>query len=771
MNTRISRSLAVLAVLSIAMVISPAVVSYPTGISGVKDSGCNCHGAVVSPDVAGSISGLPDQYNYSEEYEIVVSFTGGPANAANSNQGGFNLWVSDGELVPSDATVQAYGVNEVSHTEAGNDQTSWTLTWTAPSSDKNVEFVLHVNSVNGNADGNNGGSSGDMWNRLSAKVSPPILVLESADPFVVLSTLILVSAILLAITLTYVFYRTNPESFTWDNFAPWIAEWLTTTDHKKIGTLYFVAGMFFLGVGGIMAMMIRIQLSVPGNDFLTQDQYNQFFTLHGTTMIFLAAMPLINGFANWMVPLQIGAPDLALPRINAMSFWLQPVAALLIFTGVFSGSGADTGWTGYAPYVVSETAHMGTTMWVAGQIMLVASSTLTGINFLTTIAVMRAPGMGWLQMPLFTWSILIANLMLFLSIPAFGIGLIQVYLDRVIGTAFYDVSAGGDPLLWSHLFWYFGHPEVYVVIVPAFGVISEVIATSARRSIFGYRSMVYAMAGIGVVSFIVYGHHMFTSGMSPTLRFVTMLTTMLVAVPTGIKIFNWLKTMHGGSLVYRTHTLWTLGFLVTFTLGGISGMFFPSIAMDLHLHESYFVVAHFHYVLVGGTVFGFYAAIYYWWPKMTGRMMDERLGVIHFLTGFISYNALFWPMHRLGVWGMARRHHTYFVSTEEAMGALPIEAAGWNMFVSVSAFLFFFSNFFLIANMIKTVIRGEKAPADPWGGWSFEWMTASPPPTPSFDPHNLPELKDANEHIANEPGTLGKLFNRLMMSEDEEVAH
>ena len=771
MNTRIGRSLVVLAVLSIAMVISPAVVSYPTGISGVKDSGCNCHGAVVSPDVAGSISGLPDQYNYSEEYEIVVSFSGGPANAANSNQGGFNLWVSDGELVPSDATVQAYGVNEVSHTEAGNDQTSWTLTWTAPSSDKNVEFVLHVNSVNGNADGNNGGSSGDMWNRLSAKVSPPILVLESADPFVVLSTLILVSAILLAITLAYVFYRTNPESFTWDNFAPWIAEWLTTTDHKKIGTLYFVAGMFFLGVGGIMAMMIRIQLSVPGNDFLTQDQYNQFFTLHGTTMIFLAAMPLINGFANWMVPLQIGAPDLALPRINAMSFWLQPVAALLIFTGVFSGSGADTGWTGYAPYVVSETAHMGTTMWVAGQIMLVASSTLTGINFLTTIAVMRAPGMGWLQMPLFTWSILIANLMLFLSIPAFGIGLIQVYLDRVIGTAFYDVSAGGDPLLWSHLFWYFGHPEVYVVIVPAFGVISEVIATSARRSIFGYRSMVYAMAGIGVVSFIVYGHHMFTSGMSPTLRFVTMLTTMLVAVPTGIKIFNWLKTMHGGSLVYRTHTLWTLGFLVTFTLGGISGMFFPSIAMDLHLHESYFVVAHFHYVLVGGTVFGFYAAIYYWWPKMTGRMMDERLGVIHFLTGFISYNALFWPMHRLGVWGMARRHHTYFVSTEEAMGALPIEAAGWNMFVSVSAFLFFFSNFFLIANMIKTVIRGEKAPADPWGGWSFEWMTASPPPTPSFDPHNLPELKDANEHIANEPGTLGKLFNRLMMSEDEEVAH
>ena len=280
--------------------------------------------------------------------------------------------------------------------------------------------------------------------------------------------------------------------------------------------------------------------------------------------------------------------------------------------------------------------------------------------------------------------------MLFLSIPAFGIGLIQVYLDRVIGTAFYDVSAGGDPLLWSHLFWYFGHPEVYVVIVPAFGVISEVIATSARRSIFGYRSMVYAMAGIGVVSFIVYGHHMFTSGMSPTLRFVTMLTTMLVAVPTGIKIFNWLKTMHGGSLVYRTHTLWTLGFLVTFTLGGISGMFFPSIAMDLHLHESYFVVAHFHRVLVGGTA-RFPFAIYHWFPKMSCRMWmrnwSSPLGWLHL------YNALFWPMHRLGVWLSCT--YTYFVTTEEVRGAT-IEARGGTCSYPYQH-LFLLSNLIMVA--------------------------------------------------------------------------
>ena len=767
----LSRRLVVVAILAMAMVILPSVTSLPTGVDyGLVQDGCNCHSAAASDSVTASIDGVPESYNKSETYTLTVSFTGGPGTEGNENVGGFNLWTSAGTLTSLDSSTQLNSPQDATHAEEGNNQRSWTLEWTAPdNNESNIEFTLHTNSVNGDGSA----SSADMWNRAEATAfgfGPEPL--ENADPFKVLATLIVVSVVLLSIVVLYVFYRNNPDGFEWARFAPWITEWLTSTDHKKIGTLYFVQGLFFLGVGGIMAMMIRVQLSSPGNDFISQDYYNQFFTLHGTTMIFLAAMPLIAGFANWIVPLQIGAPDLAFPRLNALSFWLQPVSALLIFTGVFSGAGADTGWTGYAPYVVTETAHAGVSMWAAGQIMLVASSTLTGINFLTTIAVMRAPGMGWFQMPLFTWSILVANLMLFLSIPAFGVGLIQVLLDRTIGTAFYDVAAGGDPLLWSHLFWYFGHPEVYVVIVPAFGVISEVIATSARRTIFGYKSMVYAMAGIGLVSFIVYGHHMFTSGMSPTLRFVTMLTTMLVAVPTGIKIFNWLKTMHGGSLVYRTHTLWTLGFLVTFTLGGISGMFFPSMGMDVHLHETYFVVAHFHYVLVGGTVFGFYAAIYYWYPKMTGRMLDEKLGVLHFLTGFISYNAVFWPMHRLGVIGMIRRTHTYYITTDDFQ-ALPEWAADWNMMISVSAFLFFASNLFMVANMIKSLFRGEKAPADPWGGWSFEWMTSSPPPTPSFDPHNIPTLMNANEHVANEPGKLGKWFQRLMVADDaaEEGSH
>jgi cytochrome c oxidase subunit 1 len=588
---------------------------------------------------------------------------------------------------------------------------------------------------------------------------------------------VLMSAILLMVVITlgcivWIFYRRDPDAFAWERFWPWLSDWLTSTDHKRVGTLYFINGLFFLGVGGLFALIFRIQLASPGNDFLTVEEYNQFFTMHGTTMIFLAAMPMIAGLANWIVPLQIGAADLALPRLNALAFWLNPAAAILIFSGVMTGDAADTGWTGYAPYVVSNTAHSGATLWVAGQILLVASSTIAGINFMTTFATMRAPGMGWMQMPLFSWSIFISVLMLFISIPAFGIGLVQVLLDRTIGTVFYEVAAGGDPLLWSHLFWYFGHPEVYVVVVPSFGIISDVLSTSARRTIFGYKSMVYAMAGIGILSFIVYGHHMFTSGMDPTLRFVTMLTTMLVAVPTGIKVFNWLQTMHGGSLVYRTHTLWALGFLVTFTLGGISGMYFPSIAMDLHLHETYFVVAHFHYVFVGGTVFGLFAGIYYWFPKATGRMLNEKLGILHFITAFTTFNMIFWPMHRLGIQGMMRRQHTYFLTTD-AYGALPPEAADWNMMITVAAFLFFASNLILVYNMISSGLRGAKAPADPWGGWSLEWTTTSPPPTPSHDPNNLPVLDmSLHEHDEDaEPGFIGRMIERMMIpAETEEVS-
>ncbi len=770
------RAMVIVAVLFAALMFSPEHEARPSGISSV-DSGCSCHSGTPSSQVVASItlangSALPENYEPGATYALLISFSGGPAEdniPERVNTGGFNLVASKGTLTPIDNTTQILA-GELTHTDAGNDQQAWNADWTAPTSGSTV-LRLMVNSVNGD----NSASSDDQWNTVSYTVSgaggeAPTM---QANGLTVLFSGILLTAILFALALTYVFYVRDPESFSWKRFQPWISHWLTSTDHKSVGTLYFVSGLFFLGVGGILAMMIRIQLSSPGNDFLTKDEYNSFFTLHGTVMIFLAAMPLINGFANWIVPLQIGAKDLCFPRLNAMSFWLQPVGAILLLSGMFSGMGADVGWTGYQP-ITSTTDHYGATFWLAGQVLLVASSTLTGINFIVTIATMRAPGMGWMQMPLFTWSILVSVMMLFISIPTFGIGLIEAYLDRTISTTFYNTSAGGDPLLWSHLFWYFGHPEVYVVVVPAFGVISEVIATSARRTIFGYRSMVYALAGIGFVAFIVYGHHMLTSGMSPLLRFVVMLTTMLVAVPTGIKIFNWLKTMHGGSLVYRTHTLWALGFLVTFTLGGISGMFFPAIAMDVHLHETYFVVAHFHYVLVGGTVFGLFAAFYYWYPKITGRMMSERLGILHFLIGFISYNGVFWPMHKLGLLGMTRRHHTYYIRADEysdIIGTLPPEAAQWNQFITVCAFIFFLSNLIMVYNIIASWLNGRKAPADPWGGWSFEWLVSSPPPTPSFD--EIPTLENANPDHA--PGRLTGMLERIMTpdsgDEGEEAGH
>ena len=763
------RVISVLAILLFAVVIAPSAQSVPSGISGVQDTGCNCHGTAPTADVVPSLEGLPDELEAGATYTLNISFTGGPSgtNPSAFALGGFHLWASAGSLASVDNFTKINPDGSATHngidkydSGTGNDQTEWQVEWTAPS-DGGAKFTLHVNSVNGDA---SAGTSDD-WNRLNAEVGPQPV--EQASGLTILASAILLMFVITAGCILWVFYRQFPDSFTWENFWPWFSDYITSTDHKKVGTLYMVNGLFFLGVGGIFALIFRIQLASPGNDFLTQDEYNQFFTMHGTTMIFLAAMPMIAGFANWIVPLQIGAQDLALPRLNALAFWLNPAAALLIFSGIFSGQGADTGWTGYAPYIVSNTAHSGATLWVAGQILLVASSTVSGINFMTTFCTMRAPGMGWMQMPLFSWSMLIATLMLFISIPAFGIGLIQVLLDRTIGTVFYEVAAGGDPLLWSHLFWYFGHPEVYVVVLPAFGVISEVISTSARRTVFGYKSMVFALAGIGIVGFIVYGHHMFTSGMSPVLLFVTMLTTMLVAVPTGIKIFNWLQTMHGGSLVYRTHTLWALGFLVTFTLGGISGMYFPAVAMDLHLHETYFVVAHFHYVFVGGIVFGLYAGIYYWFPKATGRMMNAKVGILHFMTGFISYNLVFWPMHRLGIQGMPRRQHTYFITTDQYF-ALPPEAADWNMMITVAAFLFFASNLLLVYNMISSGLRGQKAPNDPWGGWSMEWLVSSPPPTPSHDPSNLPVLQFAEEHDDGEPGFFGRMIEWMMISEESD---
>ena len=742
----------ILALILMMLVAAPQFEAMPTGIGSAGDGGRSCHGGA-AVDTKVIVTGLPDSFNASETYAFTVTvqndvmelYNDGVIEADgsgwNGHAGGFRILSTGGMVATVDETLGYEKDGGLTHTAAGNAQRTWDFEWVAPADDtKVVEFTIYGNAVNGGA-----GSGGDYWNQADLVI--PGLNADDIGPtaraLVVLLTAIGLSLGMVLLGVMWVFYTRSPETFTIANFWSYLKPWLTTTDHKEVGILYFLYGFIFFLVGGVLALLFRVQLALPENSFLTESEYNSFFTLHGTTMIFLAAMPMIAGFMNYVLPLQIGAKDLAFPRINAMGLWILVFSSPLIYTGIWSGEGADISWVMYPPYssltesnlgpeMAQYGSNAGTTAFISGILMLGASSTLGGVNFITTVFTMRAPGVGWMKMPLFSWSVFVSVFMLYMSLPAFIIGVAFLLFDHTLGTVFF--TSGGDSLLFQHLFWFFGHPEVYVVIIPAFGIVSEVLATSARRSIFGYKSVVIAMAGIGVVGFVVWGHHMLTSGMDPFWRAAFMITTMAVAIPTGAKIFNWLATIWGGSLVMRTHTLWSLGFLVTFTLGGISGMFFPVAGMDMHFHDSYFVVAHFHYVFIGGTVFALFSGVYYWYPKATGRKLDETLGLWHFLIGFSAYNATFWPMHALGIMGMPRRTHSYTVESG---------FAEYNMAVSIFSFIFGLSQLLLVWNIIKSNRSGEPAGNDPWGGWSLEWATTSPPPTPSF--HDIPTQGDMNE--------------------------
>ena len=721
----------------------PTANSVPTGIAdpNMVANGCTCHtDGIMASDVVINLTELPENYNVSQVYTFTLKISGGPEPLEGGNQGGFFIAASYGTLESVDNTTQVpEGQTHLTHNAYGNGQREWSFNWTAPESDSKVAvFTVYGNSVNGNA-GSSNGAGGDYWNKAEFKVAGvnAKIIAEEEEMSMPQKMVYAFTVLLLTLSAVVVGNRmvVNDQSFEdvmkdyWDAAYPW----LTTTDHKYIGTLYIVTGFAFFFIGGILGLLIRLQLFESDNDFLTYEEYNSTFTMHGTTMIFLAAMPIIFGFANYLIPLQLGARDLAFPRLNALSYWLLPTGGIVIYMGYFTGGAGDVGWTGYTPYSSGDTATTpGTDFWVAGQIMLGASSTLTAINFLTTMLRMRAPGMTLMRMPLFSWSIFVTVFLLLLSIPVFTVALLLLMADRTFGTLYFDVDAGGDPILWQHLFWYFGHPEVYIVILPAFGVLSEIISTFSRRPIFGYTSMVYAMATIGVISFIVYGHHMFTTGADPLFRFIVMLTTMLVAVPTGIKIFNWLATMTGGSIVLKTPMVFALGTVITFTIGGITGIILASIPVDVALHDGYFVVAHFHYVLVGGTIFSFIAGVYYWYPKMTGKMMNEKLGLLHFATSFIFFNAAFYPMHNVGIEGMPRRYATYDAEFTEL-----------NEFISITAIIFGLVQLIFVYNVFYSYKNGEDAGDDPWDGWSLEWATSSPPPHNSFV--HIPTLKVAEE--------------------------
>jgi cytochrome c oxidase subunit 1 len=509
----------------------------------------------------------------------------------------------------------------------------------------------------------------------------------------------------------------------------WVMEWLTTVDHKKIGVLYILNSFLFFFAAGILALLVRSELAVPGLQFLDERTYNQAFTMHGTIMIFLFVVPVLSGFANYIVPLQIGAPDMAFPRINALSFWFLPLGGLLIFSGYLFGGAAAEGWTLYTPLSNSTYASgVGTDLWLIGLLLVGTASILGSVNFIATIFKMRAPGMTLFRMPILVWTVLVTATLILLATPVLAAGMIALFIDRNYGGSFFDPNNGGNPVLWQHLFWFFGHPEVYIVILPAMGVVSEILPVFTRRPLFGYRAFIFATIAIGLLSFSVWAHHMFTTG-QVLLPFFSFMTA-LIAVPTGVKMFNWMATLWRGSIMLATPMLFALGFLSMFLIGGISGVMLAEPPIDFHLQDTYFVVAHLHYVFFGGSVFGVFAATYYWFPKMTGRRLNERLGKVHFWLTFIGFNLAFFPMHILGIQGMPRRIADYSPD------------AGWtilNLVSTIGAFTIAVSVLPLLVNVVATFINGERVGDDPWEGNTLEWATSSPPPPYNFD--RLPPIR------------------------------
>jgi cytochrome c oxidase subunit 1 len=501
--------------------------------------------------------------------------------------------------------------------------------------------------------------------------------------------------------------------------------WVTTIDHKRLGILYAVTAFAFFVIGGSEALLIRLQLARPNGRILSADQYNQVFTMHGTTMIFLVIMPLSVGLANYMLPIQIGARDVAFPRLNAFSYWVFLFAGIFLYSSFFFGGAPNGGWFGYAPNT-SITGYLpgrGTDFWVFGLLLLGIASTVGAVNLIVTVLNLRCPGMHLLRMPIFTWMTLISQFLTLFAMPIITIGLFLLMFDRNFGSNFFNPAAGGDPVLWQHLFWLFGHPEVYILILPAMGLVSEILPVFARKPLFGYPVMVFSGIAIGFMGWGVWVHHMFAVGLGPVAVSAFSVSTMFIAVPTGVKIFNWIGTLWGGSLRLRTAMLFATGFIVMFTIGGLSGVTHSLSPHDRQQTDTYYVVAHLHYVLFGGSIFGLFGAMYYWWPKVFGRMLDEKLGKWHFWLTFVGFNLTFGPMHILGLQGMPRRIYTYDKS---------LHLGFWNMVATIGAFTIALGVLVFLYNALVVAPKGPPAPADPWDARTLEWSVPSPPPAYNF---------------------------------------
>ena len=517
--------------------------------------------------------------------------------------------------------------------------------------------------------------------------------------------------------------RSEVVAPTWKDGS--VVSWLTTVDHKRIGILYLVTSFVFFFVAGFMAVLMRIQLSHADAGFLTRAAYNQVVTMHGTAMVFLFIIPVLAGFGNYLVPLMIGARDMAFPRLNAASFWLFVIGGLVLLSSFFAADGgAQCGWTSYTPCSSAQfSPGHGQDLWILGIHLTGIASIIGAINFVVTIHNMRAPGMTWMRIPLFTWAIEAYAVLLLLVLPTIAAAATLLLLDRQAGTTFFAPDNGG-PILWQHMFWFFGHPEVYIMVLPAMGILSEVIPVFSRKPIFGYKAVAFSTIGIAFASMLVWAHHMFTVGLPTYLQAWFAVTSLAVAVPTAVKIFNWLATLWRGHLIFEAPLMFCLGFLGLFTMGGLSGLFLALFPIDYQVQDSYYVVAHFHYTLFGGTVFGIFAGVYYWFPKITGRMYDRRLAKIHFWLLFIGFNMAFLPQHMLGLMGMQRRIYTY------SQGGL---FEWYNAISSTGSFIMGIAMLIFLWNAVASWRTGRRVGPDPWQADTLEWYATSPPPPHNFD--------------------------------------